>query len=97
MISYDDALKQVLDSAETLEKTIVPVEKNSLLISVMAPFAFLIGAGIVPQILGIFGDSSLYAEGFIFFGLLTIFGAITLHSKWIYRYVEANQKGTLEA
>ncbi|MEM7174780.1 MAG: MFS transporter [Chlamydiota bacterium] len=77
--------------------TIVPVEKNASLISLMAPFAFLAGAGIVPQILGFFGDSNLYAEGFVIFGMIAMISGVCFNSSSVYRQVEISQTNSFES
>ena len=71
--------------------TTVPASKNAALISMMAPFAFFTGAGIVPQILGFFGDFQLYAEGFVFFGMMAMICGLFFNSRRIYRHVEISQ------
>jgi len=48
--------------------TIVSPEKNAAIVSISAPFGFLMGAGIVPQVLGFLGDFNLYPQGFFIFG-----------------------------
>ena len=71
--------------------TIVPPEKNAALVSLIAPFGFLVGAGGVPQLLGLFGDLNLYSQGFFFFGLTALLSGVLFHIQRIYRYVEVSQ------
>ncbi len=77
--------------------TIVPPEKNAALISLMAPFAFFTGAGIVPQLLGFFGDFHLYAEGFVVFGIMALAGGLFFNSSRVYRHVEVSQADSVES
>jgi NNP family nitrate/nitrite transporter-like MFS transporter len=76
--------------------TIVPPEQNSTIVSVIAPFGFLMGAGVVPQLLGFFGDSHLYAQGFVFFGMITIFSGTVFNLNRVYKHVEFSQVKSLE-
>jgi len=54
-------------------------ERNASMVSITAPFAFLFGAGVVPQILGFFGDMEIYALGFVLLGLLTSTSGLAFH------------------
>lgn len=76
--------------------TIVPPEKNAAMISVIAPFAFLTGAGVVPQLLGFFGDFNLYAEGFVLFGFAALIGGVIFNVGAVYRHVELSQTNAAE-
>ena len=71
--------------------TIVPPEKNAALTSLIAPFGFLIGAGGVPQLLGLFGDLNLYSQGFLFFGLTALLSGILFNIHPIYRHIQVSQ------
>lgn len=76
--------------------TIVPPEKNAALVSIMAPFGFTFGAGIVPQLLGFFGDFNLYAQGFIIFGVTTMMSGLIFGTNAIYKYVHLSQSKSME-
>lgn len=71
--------------------TIVPSEKNAAMVSIMAPFGFLMGAGVVPQLLGFFGDLNIYAQGFILFGFAALISGVFFNARAIYRHVEYSQ------
>ena len=77
--------------------TIVPPEKNAAIVSIMAPFGFMMGAGVVPQILGFLGDFNLYAEGFVLFGLSAILSGTLFNINGIYKHVEVSQVKSLES
>jgi len=77
--------------------TIVPPEKNSTIVSVIAPFRFFIGAGVVPQILGFFGDFNLYAQGFVMFGLTSLLCGAFFSLNRVYKHVEFSQMKSLES
>ena len=49
-------------------------EDRNLLISMVVPFAFLAGGGIMPLIIGIFADHGLFAQGFVVTGLFLASG-----------------------
>ncbi len=49
-------------------------EDRNLLISMVVPFAFLGGGGIMPLIIGIFADHGLFSEGFMLTGLFLASG-----------------------
>ncbi|MCB1110734.1 MAG: MFS transporter [Chlamydiia bacterium] len=76
--------------------TIVPPEKNSTIVSVIAPFGFLMGAGVVPQLLGFFGDFNLYAQGFVLFGVTSIFCGTLFNLNRVYKHVEFSQVKSME-
>jgi len=76
---------------------IAPPEKNASIVSLMAPFAFTFGAGIVPQILGFFGDYNLYAEGFISFGIVSLLSGGLVSLNAIYKHVHFSQMKSLES
>lgn len=71
--------------------TIVPSDKNAAIVSIIAPFGFLMGAGVVPQLLGFFGDFNIYAQGFVFFGLTSLISGAIFNVNAIYRHVEYSQ------
>ena len=71
--------------------TIVVPEKNAAIVSIIAPFGFLMGAGVVPQLLGFFGDFNLYAQGFVLFGFGAILCGIVFNLNTVYRHVEYSQ------
>jgi len=77
--------------------TIAPPEKNAAIVSITAPFGFLFGGGIVPQVLGFLGDINMYAQGFILFGTTSIVCGIIFNINAIYRHIELSQiKSELE-
>ncbi len=49
-------------------------EERNLLISMIVPFAFLGGGGVMPMILGVFADHSLFTAGFVVVGLFLASG-----------------------
>ena len=71
--------------------TIVPPERNASIVSIIAPFGFLMGAGVIPQLLGFFGDLNIYPLGFILFGLSSILSGLVLYVPTIYKHVEYSQ------
>lgn len=71
--------------------TIVFPEKNAAIVSIIAPFGFLMGAGVVPQLLGFFGDFNLYAQGFILFGMTSIISGLVFNLNAVYKHVEYSQ------
>lgn len=77
--------------------TIVPPEKNAAIVSIMAPFGFMMGAGVVPQLLGFLGDFNLYAQGFILFGLSAIISGVLFNLNGVYKYVKISQVKSLES
>ena len=76
--------------------TIVPPEKSAAIVSITAPFGFLVGAGLVPQILGFLGDFNLYAQGFILFGVTSILCGMLVNLNGVYRHVEFSRVKSLE-
>ena len=76
--------------------TIATPEKNAAMVSIMAPFGFTFGAGIVPQVLGFFGDFNLYAEGFIIFGVTSLLSALIFSLNAVYKHVHFSQAKTME-
>ena len=76
--------------------TIVSPEKNAAIVSISAPFGFLMGAGIVPQVLGFLGDFNLYAQGFFIFGVTAILCGMIFNLNAIYRHVEFSQVKSVE-
>jgi len=71
--------------------TIVPVDKNAAIISIIAPFGFLLGAGVIPQILGFLGDLNIYAPGFVLFGFSSMISGVICGMNKVYRHVEYSQ------
>ena len=71
--------------------TIVPIDKNAAIVSIIAPFGFLMGAGVIPQILGFLGDLNIYAQGFVLFGFSSIIAGVICGLNAIYRHVEYSQ------
>lgn len=74
--------------------TIVPPEKNATIVSLIAPFGFALGAGVIPQILGLFGDFNFYAEGFILFGAVAIISGIVFNMSAVYKHVQVSQESS---
>lgn len=87
-------LMPLIHSAMTL---IAPPEKNAAIVSMMAPIAFTIGTGVVPQFLGFLGDSQLYALGFILLGLSTLGSGLLFNLKAINSQLEMSPKASLES
>lgn len=71
--------------------TIVPSDKNAAIVSIIAPFGFLMGAGVIPQILGVLGDLNIYAQGFVLFGFSSILSGTICGMNGVYRHVEYSQ------
>lgn len=71
--------------------TIVPTDKNAAIVSIIAPFGFLIGAGVIPQALGLLGDLNIYAQGFVLFGFSSIVSGAICGMNAVYRHVEYSQ------
>ncbi len=76
--------------------SIVPAEKNAAIISIMAPFGFFFGSGVVPQLLGIFGDFNLYSQGFIIFGLASLISGVVFGLGGVYKYIRFSQLKSME-
>ena len=51
---------------------ITPKERKASAVSLFASSSFVIGAGLIPQILGIFGTWKVYSLGFAVFGIVSI-------------------------
>ncbi len=77
--------------------TIVPAERNAAIVSIMAPFGFMIGAGVVPQVLGFLGDFNLYAEGFVLFGVAAILSGAWFNLNRVYGHVKRSQADSVES
>lgn len=77
--------------------TIVAPEKNAAIVSVSAPFGFLMGAGVIPLILGFLGDFNLYAQGFILFGFTSLLAGALFNTQAVYKHVAFSQEKTLES
>jgi NNP family nitrate/nitrite transporter-like MFS transporter len=58
--------------------SIVPPQNRSLAVSLAIPIAFMIGAGIVPTLIGFMGDAGLFETGFIFVGVFIVSGSLLL-------------------
>ena len=54
-------------------------EDRNLLISMVVPFAFLGGGGVMPFIIGIFADHGLFPQGFMITGLFLASGFLLAH------------------
>lgn len=70
---------------------IVPVHRTAAVISMMVPFAFTFGSGIVPKVIGIMADRGMYAFAFGLFGLLSIMAALLFNWGRVYRHVHSSQ------
>jgi NNP family nitrate/nitrite transporter-like MFS transporter len=53
-----------------------PASSRNVAISLMIPFAFLMGAGAIPTGIGILGDAGSFATGFAFAGGLILLGFV---------------------
>lgn len=51
-------------------------ETRNVAISFTTPSAFLVGAGVSPNIIGVLGDNGYFESGFIIFGALIFIGAV---------------------
>lgn len=51
-------------------------DSRSVAISFTIPLAFLLGGGVIPNIMGILGDGGYFSAGFIIFGALIFAGAV---------------------
>lgn len=71
--------------------SIVPANRSASSVSMMAPFAFTFGSGVVPKVIGLFADNGLYAVGFVCFGVVAIVAAFLFNSNWASRYVDYGQ------
>ena len=86
-------LMPLIHSAMTL---ITSPDKNSAIVSMMAPIAFSFGTGVVPQFFGFLGDSNLYSLGFVLLGILTLSSALLFNFKTVSNQLEANRLKSLE-
>ncbi len=48
--------------------------ERNLAVSFTIPFAFVLGAGVIPSLIGFFGDKFSFAYGFLLVGFLTLLG-----------------------
>ena len=69
----------------TIMSDIVDPRARNLGVSLVVPPAFIIGAGVLPTVIGAFGDAGMFPAGFVLWGVLTLasFGLVrfTLHPK----------------
>ena len=69
----------------TIMSTIVDPRARNLGVSLIVPPAFIMGAGVLPTMIGAFGDAGMFPAGFVLWGVLTFasFGLIrhTLRSE----------------
>jgi len=64
----------------TILSDIVDPRSRNLGVSLIVPPAFIIGGGILPTIIGAFGDAGMFPVGFVLWGVLTF------ASFWLVRY-----------
>ncbi|MEA2059776.1 MAG: MFS transporter [Thermodesulfobacteriota bacterium] len=57
--------------------SIVGTEMRNIIVSLTIPFSFLIGAGLLPAIIGFMGDLGLFSQAFLFIGVLIALGGIS--------------------
>ncbi|MBW2557878.1 MAG: MFS transporter [Deltaproteobacteria bacterium] len=55
---------------------IAPPQSRGLAVSLAIPVAFMIGAGLVPTVIGILGDAGQFELGFTLLGVITFFGSL---------------------
>lgn len=77
--------------------TIVPPEKNAAIVSISAPFGFLMGAGVLPQLLGFLGDFNLYEQGFVLFGFTALLSGVLFNTNAVYKHVVFSQAKSAES
>jgi NNP family nitrate/nitrite transporter-like MFS transporter len=53
-----------------------PVASRNVAVSFVVPLGFLVGAGVIPALIGFMGDTSSFAMGLIFVGSLILSGAL---------------------
>jgi NNP family nitrate/nitrite transporter-like MFS transporter len=51
-------------------------ETRNIAVSFTIPFAFLVGGGVVPTVIGILGEKGFFSMGFVVAGALILFGAV---------------------
>jgi len=66
----------------TILSDIVDPRARNLGVSLIVPPAMLLGGGLLPTVIGAFGDAGMFPAGFV------LWGVITLSSFWIVRYTE---------
>jgi len=64
----------------TILSDIVDPRSRNLGVSLIVPPAFIIGGGVLPTVIGAFGDAGMFPVGFV------LWGVITLSSFWVVRY-----------
>ncbi|MDF1527318.1 MAG: MFS transporter [bacterium] len=64
----------------TIMSDIVDPRARNLGVSLLVPPAFIIGAGVLPTIIGAFGDAGMFPAGFVLWGVLTF------TSFWLVRF-----------
>ncbi|PCI74964.1 hypothetical protein COB21_06150 [Candidatus Aerophobetes bacterium] len=70
---------------------IVPAHRSASIISMMAPFAFIFGSGIVPKVIGIFADKGMYSQAFALFGIIAIAAALFFNWSRVHRHIYQKQ------
>ncbi|UCF89285.1 MAG: MFS transporter [bacterium] len=71
----------------TIMSTIVDPRARNLGVSLIVPPAFIMGAGVLPTMIGAFGDAGLFPAGFV------LWGVITLSSFWLVRHTVKQDAG----
>ena len=64
----------------TIMSDIVDPRARNLGVSLIVPPAFILGAGVLPTVIGAFGDAGMFPAGFVLWGVLT------LASFWLVRF-----------
>jgi len=64
----------------TIMSDIVDPRARNLGVSLVVPPAFILGAGLLPTVIGAFGDAGMFPAGFVLWGVLT------LASFWLVRF-----------
>ena len=68
----------------TMLAVIFPLKDQPMLLSIIMPTASFLGLGLVPGLLGILGDISGFAVGFMLMAIMSVF------SWFLLRFVPAN-------
>ncbi len=55
---------------------VAPVRARNIAVSLTTPFAFMIGAGAIPALIGVMGDAASFSAGFSTVGVLILAGAL---------------------
>ena len=66
-------------AAFTLISKVFPSQVRNVAVSFIVPVAVVIGTGLIPTFLGVFGDHGQFDVGFLCLGLLVFFGVHLIH------------------